>query len=791
MKNVKYLFLLILGVSSFSLSNVQAETIKTTKNGNANITWDDIDKSNSINTGDEFSVVYKSGASTFNATQQFTVIKNEGEYTYLLAMYNLNIGSYKVNPDVKEGITQSSIRAWISNDVTNYGTVTLDEVNSNLDNWLDNYKIELKNNYNFSIEDISLLSRKDAINYLSLTTNSGGEAFKYNSDKYSNTSYWLSDMDDSSGKYFINGADNTIDIQSSGYSGIRPVIKVKTKYLNEVNLNYVKPQNITSSNDEVCLKIDDTTQCFIFLKKGKNNTNYYFSKYNLNVGSYYNQNKKIGLQDSSIRAWVDSSSPNYGRVPYDTAKVYFQDYKDRIFNNGYNIISIDYLTKNDAFNYYSLTAFEAENINSITTAYNNNAFASLYANTTYWLKDEYTSNYYYYINAENKISVANDVSGVRPVIQLAALDITDSEKFNHGKIDYKEADDTIIISPDTGYELDNLYILNANGEYLDYKKITTNTYKFTNNYNWNINVSATFKAIEYKFINSNNQTYQEDNLKFEVDAKKDMIDKIYINNNLLESKNYNINESYITLKKEYLSTLADDDYSLKVEFKNGTSDEIEFKVKKIYTISFSQDENTDFATTSIKVTNTDTNELEIKAKLGYEVTSIKINGIESINKLINNKLNLSNISSDTTIKISSTAITYKFTEGINTTFNDKDMKFKVNGPLSLFDKVYINDELITSDNYTLENGSTVITLSKSYLKTLKSGTYTLMVTYKNNTNAKTTFIIKDKEEVKDTNKINIENPKTYDNIYCYIVLASLSVVMLIILLIYHKKAHLK
>ena len=134
MKKIKYLIMIMLGSYIFFLYDVHAETIKTTKNGTANITWNDIDKSNSINTGDEFSVVYKSGISTFNATQDFIVIKNEGEYTYLLAMYNLNIGSYKINPDVKEGITQSSIRAWVSNDVINYGTVSLDEVNSNLNN---------------------------------------------------------------------------------------------------------------------------------------------------------------------------------------------------------------------------------------------------------------------------------------------------------------------------------------------------------------------------------------------------------------------------------------------------------------------------------------------------------------------------------------------------------------------------------------------------------------------------------------------------------------------------------
>ncbi len=506
MKNIKYLFI-ALGVSICFSYNVQAADI-TTKNDN--ITWKDADASSTINTGDEISVTNTQDDSSYNAAQQFHVLKNDGKYTYLLAMYNLNVGTYNVNTNVKIGITAPSIRAWINNSTPNYGTVELSELNTNLTNWLNNYKNELKNNYNFITEDIDLLSRDDAINYLLLTNSSEGTAYTYNSNKYANTSYWLKDMYDSSNKYFINGENNTINKQSSGYSGVRPVIKIQTKYLNNSKINYIKKQNIITSKNDICLNINNTPQCFTFLKKGENNTNYYFAKYNLNVGYYYNKNKEIGLQDSSIRAWVDSSTPNYGRVSYKTSKIYFQDYKDRLFNSGYNIISIDYLNKSDAETNYSLNHFVAEDSNSITTAYNTSSLSSIYANTTYWLKDNFKNDYYYYINAENKIGVANDVSGLRPVIQLSTLDITDQEKFNHGTIKYNENNSTIEVTPDNGYELDKLYILNSNGEYLDYKEIKANIYQFTKD-SYNINISATFKKTNEESIINDNQIEENPN----------------------------------------------------------------------------------------------------------------------------------------------------------------------------------------------------------------------------------------------------------------------------------------
>lgn len=574
---MKKVIFIIYGLMLFMIFSINVNAL--TINKSDNIKWEDCDKSNSINIGDKVSVVYKNGVSDYNATQEFYVLKSEGKYTYLFSIYNLNVGTYKTNPDVNFGITAPSIRAWVGQDKENYGTVTQEEIKNSLDTWLNNYKNELQSGYNLNVESVDLLSRDDAINYLLLTSNHEGTAFNYNSDKYSNTSYWLKDMYDSSNKYYINGSNNTINKQSDGYSGIRTVLKVKTKYLTGISINYVKPKIITSEGDGVCLNINNTKQCFTFLKKGENNTNYYFAKYNLNVGYYYNPDKPTGIQDATIKAWVDDSKPNYGRVPYKTSNIYFQDYKDRLFNSGYNIISIDYLTANDAEDNYSLSHFVAEKKYSIATAFKDSTKASLYANTTYWLKNSYDGEFNYYINAANQIGIANDVSGLRPVIQLADSDITDIEKFNNGNVEYNENDSTINVSPDEGYELDKLYILNSNGEYLNYTKEKTNVYKFINEDNWNINISATFKAKYYKIIRGNKQTFNNNSMEFEVSAKDRMIDKIYINNELLDTKYYSVNNSKITLNKSYLSTLEKGQYTFKITYKNNTYNETTFEIK--------------------------------------------------------------------------------------------------------------------------------------------------------------------------------------------------------------------
>ena len=95
---------------------------------------------------------------------------------------------------------------------------------------------------------------------------------------------------------------------------------------------------------------------------------------------------------------------------------------------------------------------------------------------------------------------------------------------------------------------------------------------------------------------------------------------------------------------------------------------------------------------------------------------------------------------------------------------NEGLYFKVNGPLTLVDKVYINGEFLDPSNYILKNGSTVLILANNYLNMLKNGNYTLEVTYLNGSRATTNFTID-----------NVVNPETNDNIIFFVVVFIFSI----------------
>ena len=133
---------------------------------------------------------------------------------------------------------------------------------------------------------------------------------------------------------------------------------------------------------------------------------------------------------------------------------------------------------------------------------------------------------------------------------------------------------------------------------------------------------------------------------------------------------------------------------------------------------------------------------------------------------------------------------YKFIEGENQTYtiNKSDkMTFRIDADYSLFEnggKVFVDDVLVDSKNYTSLSGSTIITFNKEYVDTLKVGEHTLKVVFNNNVEATTKFVIN--EEVKE-NKSEIENPKTSDNVIKYLILSIASISGIIITLLVNKK----
>lgn len=115
---------------------------------------------------------------------------------------------------------------------------------------------------------------------------------------------------------------------------------------------------------------------------------------------------------------------------------------------------------------------------------------------------------------------------------------------------------------------------------------------------------------------------------------------------------------------------------------------------------------------------------------------------------------------------------YKFLDGENQNYTinkDNELKFRIDAEYSLFDKVYIDNELVDANNYTSKEGSTIITFNKDYINNLSVGEHTLKVMF-NDGEATTKFSVL-KEE--------IENPSTKDNFEKYVITGIVSIVGLI------------
>lgn len=115
---------------------------------------------------------------------------------------------------------------------------------------------------------------------------------------------------------------------------------------------------------------------------------------------------------------------------------------------------------------------------------------------------------------------------------------------------------------------------------------------------------------------------------------------------------------------------------------------------------------------------------------------------------------------------------YRFLEGENQNYTinkDNELIFRIDAEYSLFDKVFIDNELVNANNYTSKEGSTIITFNKEYINNLSVGGHTLKVMF-NDGEATTKFsVLKEK----------IENPSTKDNFEKYVITGIVSTVGLI------------
>ena len=206
---------------------------------------------------------------------------------------------------------------------------------------------------------------------------------------------------------------------------------------------------------------------------------------------------------------------------------------------------------------------------------------------------------------------------------------------------------------------------------------------------------------------------------------------------------------------------------------------------------------------TVTVSYGDNKDFTITANTGYKLVKVLVNDVEKT--LDGNTLKLKNITSNMKIEVVVEKIEYKVIEGAKQTYTiteDTEARFRIDADYSLFNnKVYVDNVLVDSSNYTSKSGSTIIVLNKDYVDTLAVGEHTLKVAFADGGEAETTFTIakkaennnnnenntpskpEDKEEMKD----NGSNPKTGDNIMLYVAIASMSIIGLVATTIVAKK----
>ena len=139
-------------------------------------------------------------------------------------------------------------------------------------------------------------------------------------------------------------------------------------------------------------------------------------------------------------------------------------------------------------------------------------------------------------------------------------------------------------------------------------------------------------------------------------------------------------------------------------------------------------------------------------------------------------------------KVQAQSTTYKILSDKQTYIlnSNNAISITADGNLNKLTGIMVDGILISSENYDLENGSTVLTLKSSYLDTLSVGNHTLEFVYSDGS-VETLFAVSNaKDKVLASNK-NTINPQTGDNVMCYISMLGLSVIVITGIGFYVKK----
>ena len=184
--------------------------------------------------------------------------------------------------------------------------------------------------------------------------------------------------------------------------------------------------------------------------------------------------------------------------------------------------------------------------------------------------------------------------------------------------------------------------------------------------------------------------------------------------------------------------------------------------------------------------------ITLSAKEGYKLTSVKVNNVERISDVTNNTITIYSINADTEVSVNAEKISYEVIDGARQEYiinKHTFAKFEINAEYNLFEnggKVYVDNKLVDTKNYTSEEGSTIITFNRSYMDSLSLGAHTLRVEFTDGGDASCIFRVA-LLKYKDKEQNPIINPTTGDHIVTFIIVLSISILGLIILILKRRK----
>ena len=157
------------------------------------------------------------------------------------------------------------------------------------------------------------------------------------------------------------------------------------------------------------------------------------------------------------------------------------------------------------------------------------------------------------------------------------------------------------------------------------------------------------------------------------------------------------------------------------------------------------------------------NEITLTPDNGYKVSKVTVNGeeVEVNNNTVTVVAGTENLVVVATFE--KLPITYNYLAGNGQTYTLKSnttATFKIDAEYDLLDKVYVDDKLVDSSNYTSKSGSTVITFVKEFMEGLSVGNHTLKVTFTDDGVAATTFTVAAAQEAEDNTTNNVVGNNT-------------------------------